>query len=273
MISDSDAGSRETRAMTQEGYVKNHLLFYPGARLSPAERQRMETLRHQHRRAHRRSPRLQHEPPDREQLPVVLHGGRGGRRRRDRAGHRQGDRPPVRRPGLRQPAPGPGSRGSRRAPDDGAVPGPRARDPRPEARGRAVRRVRRHPLHRASDASASTSARRTRRTASTPRRSRPGASRGTWPRTRTCCGSRCSTAGSRGPTGCEQHWVFKPPSERLGSAATDVSLSAPACSARAVRHRGRRRRRRASLRACTSRPGRSASSGRSCHLLEEARAP
>jgi hypothetical protein len=29
--------------MTQEGYVNNHLLFYPGARLSPAERQRMET--------------------------------------------------------------------------------------------------------------------------------------------------------------------------------------------------------------------------------------
>src|ERR1700733_16066560 len=29
--------------MTQEGYVKNHLLFYPGARLSQAERQRMET--------------------------------------------------------------------------------------------------------------------------------------------------------------------------------------------------------------------------------------
>ena len=87
-----------------------------------------------------------------------------------------------------------------RAADDGAVPGPRALDPRPQARGGAVCRVRRHPLHRAALA-----VHLLQRGAPGERRVHRGLRgrvlrglRGG--RRQPVCGSRSCAAGSRAPT-------------------------------------------------------------------------
>ena len=170
---------------------------------------------------------------------------------RHRARRREGDRPTLRRPGLRRAAlaQGRGRRG----------------EPRMMALYQDLVHSIRGPKHASAlfaeyddtrcivrRRSASTSARPSPRTASTPRPSRPGASRATWPPTTTCWRSRSCAAGSRAPSGCEQHWVFKPGSERLGPLERLPSVARPAP--------GRGRRRPASLPACTSRRGRSGSS-------------
>ena len=176
--------------MTQEGYAKDHLLFYPGAGLSASERDRMErydisiaevTVDHL---VYSMGRQIENNFQSFYTVAEELVG------KESALAIAQRDRPAVRRPGLCEVTQGPGPGGPRRASDDGAVPGPRALDPGPEARGQRCSQSMTTRDAWFAGTIASTSARRTRATARTPRRSRPDASRGTSLRTTTCWPSR-----------------------------------------------------------------------------------